>query len=446
MHMIHARNPHSNKIRINLTEKMLKNFLENIMRGTVSEFCAAKGLSYTLAYNLAHGRIRSLSAEDYRLIFGEEPPIQEQERVDSAYFRRMVELWLFLNKGITKSDLYREFYSGRKIKKVDYRIFVGAVRTVEIRLERMMEQKFLDQGVERTEIESWLEEFYEIKDERKVPYEEIKPVLEYLKEKLGVHPSRILNQAVARYKSGELINVRKEIYDDALKLKERAVRALTSGSRFEIESLKEEIYGDREGLTLYSEVEEELAFLKKFVGKSPKRYLGRSLSPYGKSKLKRIASWRVDKIRNDCEVLIRKRPDLSLRSLPKSHLKPRVARLTSALRAYLSRKLIEAEDQTFEKAILAPSHLGRKEYEIVKKGITSMNEAADTLGFSKGAFDLLVANNAELFRRIGSYDQKWYLPDFYLKELREKEGFDLVRAKYEFLAKENREHDHSPAF
>ena len=145
---------------------MLKNFLENIMRGSVSEFCEAKGLSYTLAYNLAHGRIHSLSAEDYRLIFGEEPPIQEQKRVDGAYFRRMVELWLFLNEGITKSDLYREFYSGRKFRKVDYRIFVGAVRTVEVRLESMMEQKFLDQGVGRAEIESWLEEFYEIKDER----------------------------------------------------------------------------------------------------------------------------------------------------------------------------------------------------------------------------------------------------------------------------------------
>ena len=49
-----------------------------------------RGLSYTLIYNLVRGRIRTLSARDYKIIFGEDPPLQEIERVDGEYFRKMV--------------------------------------------------------------------------------------------------------------------------------------------------------------------------------------------------------------------------------------------------------------------------------------------------------------------------------------------------------------------
>ena len=49
--------------------------MDNIFPGKVSELATVKGLSYTLIYNLVHGRIHSLSKSDYRRIFGEEPPL-----------------------------------------------------------------------------------------------------------------------------------------------------------------------------------------------------------------------------------------------------------------------------------------------------------------------------------------------------------------------------------
>jgi hypothetical protein len=100
--------------RIELTDQMIKNFLKNIFSGTVSELASSKGLSYTLVYNLVHGRIRSLSARDYRIIFGEEPQWKDAKRVDGELFRDMVKLWLFLNDEVTEADLYREFYQLKK--------------------------------------------------------------------------------------------------------------------------------------------------------------------------------------------------------------------------------------------------------------------------------------------------------------------------------------------
>ena len=81
----------------------------NIFKGAVSEFASHKGLPYLLVYNLAHGRIKSVSAKDYKTIFGEEPPYQETQRVDGKYFRGMVRLWFFLNGDATQKDIYREF-------------------------------------------------------------------------------------------------------------------------------------------------------------------------------------------------------------------------------------------------------------------------------------------------------------------------------------------------
>jgi len=37
--------------------------------------------------------------------------------------------------------------------------------------------------------------------------------------------------------------------------------------------------------------------------------------------------------------------------------------------------------------------------------------------------------------RMMKYDKMWLIPDLYLEELSEKEGFSLVRAKYELLAR-----------
>ena len=96
------------QMRIELTPNMIERFHEEIFEGDVSEFSAHRGLSYSLIYNLVHGRINSLSAADYRRIFGEDPPEQETQRVSGEAFRGMVRLWLFLNEHATKKDLYAE--------------------------------------------------------------------------------------------------------------------------------------------------------------------------------------------------------------------------------------------------------------------------------------------------------------------------------------------------
>ena len=78
---------------------------------------------------MAYGRIKSVSTQDYRRIFGDEPPKQEPKRVIGKYFRKMVKLWIFLNNNVAKKDLYIEFNKGRKsLKKIDYRIFCGKVK------------------------------------------------------------------------------------------------------------------------------------------------------------------------------------------------------------------------------------------------------------------------------------------------------------------------------
>ena len=99
------KTPNENRIR--LTETMLKVFLHDVLHETVSEFAAKTGLSYQLIYNLANGRIHSLSKRDYRIIFGEDPPYQEPERIDGSFFRAMVRLWLFLNDRVTEAQLYK---------------------------------------------------------------------------------------------------------------------------------------------------------------------------------------------------------------------------------------------------------------------------------------------------------------------------------------------------
>jgi hypothetical protein len=421
--------------RITLTDRIRRDFLDNIFPGKVSELATVKGLSYTLIYNLVHGRIHSLSKSDYRRIFGDEPPYQVPKRVDGDLFRDMVRLWLFLNAEITEADLYEEFYKGKKFKRVDYRIFSGEIKTIDPSLERSIEKKFLDHGFSRSEIEKGIQELDRMGEEERVDYEEIRPALDYLEDALEVNPSRILNQWAVRYESGELRTVPDRIYAYALELRKRTEEALSSGSKFALEKLREEIYGRRRGLTLYSEVEEELVFLRKYAKKSPKRYLGRSISVYRKRKLKRIASWRAQKIKDDCNQFIGSRLDLSLHSIPKFYAKIRVGGLLSVLKAHLTSKMIEADHRVYEKNILTPSRYNKEEYDKEEYGYTSMDRAARALGMSKKAFDLLLCQHSDVFKRIGIYDEKWYLPNLYLREIVEKEGFDLVVAKYESLAK-----------
>ena len=432
----------SGQKRVKLSEQILNNLLKRISNGRVSELASDMGLPYGLAYNLVRGRIKSLSLDNYKLIFREEPPYQTLKRVDGAYFRGMVRLWLYLNDDVTEADLYREFYRGKKFRKIDYRIFSGVTKTVENNLERVMEQKFFVHEFNRSEIKKLIKELVLIEDEERVFYTEIKPVLGYLEKTLEVNPTRVLNQHFARYEYGELKTVSKKVYDYALKLKKRTENALSSGSKYEVEKIWEEIYGKRKGLTLYSEIEEELDFLKYYGGKSPKQYLGRSISYYKKSRLKRIASWRVQKIKDACSELINNKPELALETLPKSHARMRIKKLLSVLKSYSIVRAIKDKGGT-ERRILTPVYYYKKEYETEKYGFISMDKAAYFLGMSKIAFDLLVVEHIDIFRRIGTYNKEWYLPYLYLKKLKEKKGFDLIKGKYEVLAK-NYEESHRP--
>jgi len=422
--------------RIRISKKMLSNLFDNIYTGNVSELAADKGLPYSLAYNLVNGRVRSLSVKDYKKIFGEAPPYRQLKRVDGTLFRDMVKLWLFLNDDMTEADLYREFYPNKKIQKVDYRVFCGVVKTVETRLEKIMEKKFLDQGLTRLEIGEWIKELYTILDKERVLYEDIKPDLDYLEKHLKVNPTRLLHQSAIRYESGELKTVPKRVYDRVLNVIKMTEEALNSGSKFEIEKIREGIYGKRDGLTLYSEVEDELQFLRKYGGKSPRRYLGRSISYYKRSQLKRIASWRAQKIKAHCNELIRKRSDIHLLSLPKSYLRTELNKFLSIIKTISIRKLMEDKSGSYEKTILTPLYYSREEYRMDKYGFTAMDKAPSVLGMSKKAFDLMVAEHSDIFRKIGRYERKkWYLPDLYLKEISEKAGFDLIKSKYELMAK-----------
>lgn len=421
--------------RIELDEKILERFFKEVLQGRISDLAVEKHLPYTLVYNLANGRIRSLSARDYKIIFGEEPLHQERDRVDGTYFRGMVNLWLFLNDGAAKSDLYREFYPDKRFKKVDYRIFNGEVKTVGARLERIMEEKFLDQGFDRSEIEEGIEELDLIPDRQRVPYDYIKPVLEYLKEHVKVSPAQLLYGRYLRYERGELKTVKKKLYNYTLKLKKEAEEALYSGSKAETEKLREKIYGKREGLTLYVELEDQLKFLQTYGGKSPKRYLGRSIRNYEESKLKRVASWRAQKIKADCNELINSNPEIPILSIPRPHLNERLGRLFSILKSRLIYWMTEREGILYEKQVLTPSFYESGKYGNERDALTRMDRAAHVLEMSKKAFDLMVANNRDIFRVIGHYDGRWHLPTHYLQELSEKEGFDVVKEKYEFMAR-----------
>ena len=431
MHVIEK----TDQSRVYITEEIFSHFFLNILKGTVSEFAHEKGLPYSVVYNLLHGRIKSISARDYKRIFGEKPPDGQLERVDGKYFREMVRLWLFLNHDAKKKDLYKEFYPDKKIKKVDSRIFSGKVKTIELRLEKTMEQKFFDQGLDRPEIKTWIEELHKSEHEDRVPYQEAKPVLEYLKQVFNISPSCILNQRIGRYESGQLKTIAMERYHSILDLKEKADSRLRSGSTFEIEKLREEICGRRDGMTLFSEIEDELDLLREYGRKSTKKYLGRSVTHYKKSKLRRIASWRAQNVKKDCDELIGKMPRIKLAALPKSFIQVKISKLISVLKSCLIEKLIKDQTGTYERLILTPSSHEMEEYKKGGHGFTRMDHAASALGMSKTAFDLMVATHASIFRRIARYDGRWYLSNLYIKALNEEEGFRIVKAKYDFLAR-----------
>jgi hypothetical protein len=181
-------------------------------------------------------------------------------------------------------------------------------------------------------------------------------------------------------------------------------------------------------------VEEELEFLKKYAGRSPNAYLGRSPSSYRKSKLKRIASWRARKIRDDCDAHIGQRPHLPLEAIPKSFSQMKMKGLISLLRSCLAKGVREEKTGVYERAVLESAYYRIDRSDLEKEGFTPMDKAAYTLGMSRKAFDLLVSKNSEIFKQIGKYHEKWYIPRIFLLELKNNEQFYYIIAKYEMFA------------
>ena len=174
----------SGRQRVELSKKVLQKILERVSSGRVSELADDIGLPYDLVYNLVHGRINSISTENYKLIFGEDPPYQAVKRVDGTFFREMVRLWLYLHPNESEADLYREFFQDKDFKKVDYRIFNEATQTVDKRIENAMEGKFTKQGLNRIDIKEMIKDLFSVKEQERVPYEDIKPILDFLENTL----------------------------------------------------------------------------------------------------------------------------------------------------------------------------------------------------------------------------------------------------------------------
>jgi hypothetical protein len=421
--------------RIEITEDRLKFFLDDIFKGdSVSKFSHSKGLPYSLVYNLVHGRISSLSARDYRIIFGEDPPQEDITRVDGAYFRGMVRLWLFLHPDVTEADLYKAFHPEKADRKVDYRIFTGKTNTVDARLEKLMEDKFQAQGLNRSAIKDWIEELDTMDAGARVDYEKIKPLLAYLEKKLGINPSRMLKQQVSRYESGELETVSKPIYSRAAGLKRRVEKASAFGSRLEMEKLREEIYRAREGFVLFSELEDILRVLTKYGKKSSKRYLGRAISTYKKEKLRRIAVWRAQRIKQDWARFIRQKPDVPLKELPVEDRTGQLQPLLVILKSHLVNRLLQEGEHVYEQTVLQPSHPTTERDKAALADLTKMDEAASVLNMDSKAFDLMVANHSGLLRKLAVHRGQWCLPVWYVEELKDKKEFELIKAKYELLA------------
>ncbi len=422
------------KPRVTITNQDLKRLSDIRASLSVPLLARRTGLPYMQVYNIVHGRVKTISDRHYRLLFGEAPPPREPEKIDGTAFRALVGLWLFLNGNITKSDLHRDLYGSKHTKKPDLRIFNGHTRTVEPRLERIMLKKFSDAGIRGQQLDRWLEELERLPPDNRVPYHRIKPILCFIQEALGIHPTSILNQSVERYETGMLKSVSREVFDRAVKLKRKTEKARAAGRKHEIEKLKEDLSGGKAGYSLYLDVEEELSFLSRFAKKSAKRYLGRGVWTYQAGRAKRIADWRARKILKDCDRFIQQTPELPLSCLPRSRRKKWVQMLLDVLVARTTQLLSEQEGIVFEKRVLRPVR-ARDAYINPNHGFTRFDMAPGVLKMKKKAFDLMVAENCDIFRSVGKYTKQWYLSDLYLKELSEKDFFDLISAKYELMAK-----------
>jgi len=434
----------SKKPRVGLTDKDIDSLFEIHGTKAIADLSKRTGLSYLQIYNLVHRRVFSVSNRHYRMLFRKPAPPRAALKIDGTFFRALVDLWLFLNDDVTRSDLYREFFKDEPDPRVDHRIFSGKIKTIHARFEHIMRHKFMEAGVDEELLHQWLAEYRTIAHADRVPYSRIQPLLRYLESNLGIGPNSILKQSAVRYESGELQHVSRRIYEKAEKLKHRAETALDGDGERDITKIREILLGGRKGYTLFADVKAELLFLRAYAGKSVKRYLGRGLWTYESGKAIRIRSWRARRILRDCEEFIRNSPHLPIAALPPKQ-KWRLARqLINVLFARSTQLLTDGAGVDFEKDVLKPSprKTGRNQ---PYGNFTSFDMAPRTLGMKRRAFDLMVATHCDIFRNVGTFRKRWYLPDEYLTELSQKKGFDLILAKYEWLAKTMRPRDNLKA-
>jgi hypothetical protein len=92
--------------------------------------------------------------------------------------------------------------------------------------------------------------------------------------------------------------------------------------------------------------------------------------------MKRIASWRAQKIRTDCYELINKNPELPIQSIPKPHLRERLGRLLSILKAFRVRAMTQREGIEYEKRILSSILSDNPEFDTARDALTRMARAA----------------------------------------------------------------------
>jgi hypothetical protein len=426
------------KPRIGLTDKDINRLFE--IHGTQSAAVLAKqmGLPYLLIYNIVNRRVLSVSNRHYQILYGTTAPQQDSLKVDGALFREMVDLWLFLNDGVTRADLYRELFGMESHQKTDHRIFNGKINSVDRKIEHLMRLKFSMAGVDPPLLDQWLSEFEALSHSDWVAYANIRPALVYLSDKLGVHPTSMLNQSVVRYETGMLKRVSKSIADRIEALKQKTGKALREDKKQDIDKIRDSIVGGKSGYTLYTDIKDELLFLCRHTKRGVKNYLGRSLWTYENGKAKRIANWRARKILQDCDRLIRQSPTLYPgQSAAVAAMGAGPKRLIDVLVARTAQLLSEKDGIAFEKRILRPSHT-RVEYNNPYHGFTPFDMASRVLGMKRRAFDLMVARNCEIFRSVGKFAHRWYLPDLYLRELSRKKDFGLISAKYELMAKDDR--------
>lgn len=422
------------KPRINLTKRDIDHLYEVNGTESVAGLANRTGLPYLLIYNIVRRRVRSVSPRHYTMLFGNPAPAQVPLKVDGRAFRAMAELWLFINDGSTRAELYRELVGLESHQRVDHRIFSGKINTVDQRLEHAMRQKFLEAGIDEPLLGQWLDEFEALPSAHRVPYAAIRPTLDYLKEKLGLHPTSVLNQSVSRYESGMLRSVPRHVAERAEALKQAAEKTRHASGSGDAVKARETILGGKMGYTLYADIREELQFVIKSGGRGAKFFLGRSLWTYEHGRARHIADWRAKKILGACDQIIRQAPTLALSAVPPSRRRRFVRWLIDVLMARTSRLLSRKDGIDLEKQILRPSHR-RDEYGNPYHGFTPFEMASRVLGMRRRAFDLMVTENCEIFRSVGRFSRRWYLSDLYLRELSGKKDFKLILAKYEMMAK-----------